>query len=1032
MGSETIRLVGPWLAVLCLGSAAWPAEPDWAVIEQQFTQLPVEARRLTGPLFWLHGDESPQRLQMYLEKVAEGGNGTLCAESRPHVDWLGEGWYRDLAICLESAKKHNLTMWIFDEKWWPSQMVAGKVPAQYGSKRLHATAANVTGPKRFMDGGYGGEGLVAVVAGKEVESGIDGDTLIDLSGAVRDGMLFWDVPAGEWKVMKFTWKFSGGRILVDGASRDCVDWFIRTVYQPHYDRFKDDFGKTIVGYFYDEPETLGDWGTEVSKVLAERKTDWKKALVAWKFQLAGEEHAAARYAYHEAFSEAWGRTMYGGMSRWCRDHGVLSIGHFNEHWMRYLDMNSCAGNMFQLGKHSDMGGIDMVCEQMHPGQRPPGIYQTPKLGSSITHVYHKADDITMCEMFGAYGQYLTYPEMKWLTDQMQVRGVNFMIPHSFNPRAPYDRDCPPYFYNGGYEPRWPLYRLYADYTSRLSLLLTGGRHVCPVAFLFSGNSFHVGRTVTPEDMTSALQDALFDCDWMPYEVFEGNARLSGKEIKLHQERYKILIVPPVEVIPYGTMAKAKAFFDAGGIVLGYGFLPSKSATLGHTAAEIAALREAVWGLAERPGLTAQRTSPAGGRSYYLAEKPTPEEIQQALVEDAGIHPTLEVIEGKTDGWLHVLHRVKSGRDVFLVCNQNHQGDVRRFKLRATARGEPECWDAMRNELTALPYQRVADDGVEFWLDLEADESVLLVFSPEREACPRRLARDAASVVRSVAIIREPVGPAPAPMPASRLTEPSLEACSWMWFPEGNPAVSAPPGTRYFRRVLPIPANRRIRQARFLITADNDFALTVNGKAAGKSNGGPNTWGSPVEIDVAGHLRAGTNVLAVAAVNTTDQPSPAGLIGRLAIDFDQGPPLLESIDRVWKTSDKQDAGWQAADFDDTSWLSAKEVARFGEGPWGLLGTQGAMTVSPLKADPFRGRCTLPAGPDLSRCRVYLEMDGLPALAAAVTVNGQPAGGFIGKPFCVNVGRFLKAGENVVEIAPVAPQQARLVFYATAPE
>ncbi len=78
--------------------------------------------------------------------------------------------------------------------------------------------------------------------------------------------------------------------------------------------------------------------------------------------------------------------------------------------------------------------------------------------------------------------------MKWWTDHMQVSGVNFMIPHSFNPRAPYDTDCPPYFYNGGYEPRWPLYRVYANYASRLSLMLNGGRHVCPVAVLFMGQS----------------------------------------------------------------------------------------------------------------------------------------------------------------------------------------------------------------------------------------------------------------------------------------------------------------------------------------------------------------------------------------------------------------------------------------------------------------------------------------------------------------------------------------------------------------
>ena len=45
----------------------------------------MEARRLTGPLFWLHGDETPARLELELAKVAEGGNGTFTTESRPHA-----------------------------------------------------------------------------------------------------------------------------------------------------------------------------------------------------------------------------------------------------------------------------------------------------------------------------------------------------------------------------------------------------------------------------------------------------------------------------------------------------------------------------------------------------------------------------------------------------------------------------------------------------------------------------------------------------------------------------------------------------------------------------------------------------------------------------------------------------------------------------------------------------------------------------------------------------------------------------------
>ena len=238
---------------------------------------------------------------MYLEKVAESGNGSFTAESRPHRDWLGEGWYRDLAICLEAAKKHDLEMWIFDEKWWPSQMIGGKVPAQYATKVLVAEArGRGRAARRSTAEGYGGERYVAAVAGRVADGGaIDGESLVDLAGSIKDGKLTWQAPAGKWKVIKFTHKQGpglgqGNAPSIDGASQDCADWFIQTVYQPHYDRFKADFGKTIPGFFYDEPETRGDWGTELNAVLAEWKVDWKKAYVAYKFQLAGEDDAAAQ------------------------------------------------------------------------------------------------------------------------------------------------------------------------------------------------------------------------------------------------------------------------------------------------------------------------------------------------------------------------------------------------------------------------------------------------------------------------------------------------------------------------------------------------------------------------------------------------------------------------------------------------------------------------------------------------------------------------------------------------------------------
>lgn len=1049
---RSLRILFGWLALAGAGAGAGAgavggpavaaaAEPGMAEVERQFRSLPMAARELTGPLFWLHGDESRERLEAHVGRVAAAGNGCFTAESRPHDDWLGEGWFRDLGICLEAAKRHGLKMWIFDEKWWPSQGVDGRVPPEHGAKRLVAEAVEVDGGTDYQADGHGGERYIATVAGRLDAGGrIEGDSLVDLRGHVTGGRLGWRAPAGKWQVIRFGHvqapplgqSYGGPKLSVDGASREAVEWFIRTVYQPHHDRFGGDFGTTIPGFFYDEPETRGDWGTELDATLAARGVDWKKAYVAHTLGLAGEDDVALRYQYLDALAETWGRVMYGGMAEWCHRHGVKSIGHFMEHDHLYLNRDFCAGDMMLLQKHSDMGALDLVCQQMYPGQRPHGIYQTPKLASSVTHAYAKAEQLTMCEIFGAYGQHVTYPEMKWLTDQMQVRGVNFMIPHSFNPRAPRDLDCPPFFHNGGFEPRYPLYRVYADYTTRLSLLLAGGSHVCPVALLFGGNAGQVGKMVPPEDMTSAIQDALYDCDWLPFEVLEGEtARVDGGVVALHDERYRVVVVPPVEVIPHATLDKVRRFFEQGGIVIGHGFLPTKSATPGKTAADIGALVRAVWGEAPQPGTGACRTSAAGGRSYLLGEKPSVAELVRVLRDDAGVPQLLEVVEGETGDWLHLLHRRKAGRDVILVCNQNHEGDARRFRFRSRCAGTPEAWDAMRNEIAALPVTR-AGGAVEFELVLEPMESVLLVFREGARALPARLDGSTRPLREPVPVVRDATPPElvipnrPPPEPGAG---PSLDGGVWVWFPEGNPAASAPAGTRCFRGALTVPPGRKVRGAQFIGTCDNSLVLHVNGREAGRSGTGVDDWQNLVRIDFTGLVVPGRNVIAIAGTNMLD--GPAGLIGRCEVSFEEGEPLVGRIDAGWKAHPGPAPRWTEADFDDAAWPAAVELAAYGQGPWGRRADDpkaGPLTASPVVSDPFVGHVELPAAADLAAERVCLEADAIaPEAAARITVNGAYAGGFIGRPFRLDVTAHLRRGTNRIVVEPFAPHGLRLVGY-----
>ncbi|MBP6965686.1 MAG: hypothetical protein KBC96_14920, partial [Armatimonadetes bacterium] len=603
----------------------------------------------------------------------------------------------------------------------------------------------------------------------------------------------------------------------------------------------------------------------------------------------------------------------------------------------------------------------------------------------------------------AYGQGITYPQMKWLCDWHQVRGVNFMIPHSFNPKAPNDTDCPPYFYADDAEPRWPLYRVWADYSSRLSLMLTGGKHVCPIAFLFCGQSKYVGKSVTPEAMTGVIQDALYDCDWIPYEVFEKDMQFSGRELALRDERYKVLIVPPVEIIPYPTLLKVREFFESGGIVLGYDFLPSKSATLGHTSSEVGALVDAIWGSGV-PGLEVKKTTEAGGRSYFLPGKITPKELLSVLAGDSWIEPVLYVDKGDTDGWLHVLHRVKSGRDVYLICNQQHEGEAKRFRILADcADAHPERWDPMRNEITSLP-----NDGEGFELTLEPMESALIVFNPNKGA--KRPEAITTQKPKSVIPVK---GNTAKPKTGD---DPNLLESPWVWYPEADPRTNAPPGTRWFRAEITMP-DRAVKGGRFLISADNEWVLYVNGQKAGQNNPGVNSWQKPKEVQITKFLRPGVNVLAIAATNITDKPSPAGLIGRYSIGLESGEPVVGSIDGSWKASDREVQGWMSVGFDDSAWPGAQVIAGYGDAPWGNIG----QFIMP--ANPFKGTCLVP---QLGKSRVYLEMENL-VEGASIKVNGKYAGGIIGRPFRLDVSKHLRAGSNRIEIEPYAPESVRLAVY-----
>ena len=209
-----------------------------------------------------------------------------------------------------------------------------------------------------------------------------------------------------------------------------------------------------------------------------------------------------------------------------------------------------------------------------------------------------------------------------------------------------------------------------------------------------------------------------------------------------------------------------------------------------------------------------------------------------------------------------------------------------------------------------------------------------------------------------------------------LPKPSFEGASWIWFPAGNPADSAPVASRHFRRAFDLPAGQEITAAEMQLTADDAFTLYVNGEEVVRSPRVQDAWRTATIVDIAAHLQPGRNVIAIEAVNA--QPGPAGLLATLEVEG-TGDPLGLVTDDAWVSAETPAEGWQQPDFDDSAWPMALEAAGYGSGPWGSSVTA-SVPPEPLLRREFA------AEKPIESARVYISGLGYYKLF----VNGERIG------------------------------------------
>ncbi len=572
------------------------------------------------PFLWMHGEDHAI-LTEELERIKESNIKAICVEARPHPDFGGEQWWSDMDVVMDFARKNDMKVWLLDDDRFPTGH-ANKAFSdgnnELSNEFLTSWSTDVVGPIKnsamiVQPVLKSDSKLIGAVACKRVSGDtteLDLGSCIDLTGNIKNGWLRFDVPEGLWRILLFftTHQGDGKLDYFNILNSESVRLLLDRVFEPHFERYGEDFGKTFTGFFSDEQEfanlpgydfqaRLGKnmkfipWSGELYARLQKR---WGDSLVTRLPALwydAMEQTGHIRFEYMDEVTKQLKHAFSDQVGDWCKAHGVIHVGHIIEDDNSHGRLGCSTGHYFRSSSGMGMAGIDVVLLQIMPGMNQVihqwvasdrdgefFHYGLGKMGSSLAHIDREKNGNAMCEIFGAFGWQEGISLMKWLADHMLSRGINYFVPHAFSPRSFPDLDCPPHFYARGNHPQFKYFGQLMKYMNRAAHLLTGGNYLAQIAVLYHAEAEWAGEAMLFQKPVRVFLENQMECDVIPADVFSKknpyHMTFDGR-ICIGKQSYEALVVPYSEYLPEEVARAVAALIEKGFPVFFVGGYPEK-------------------------------------------------------------------------------------------------------------------------------------------------------------------------------------------------------------------------------------------------------------------------------------------------------------------------------------------------------------------------------------------------------------------------------------------------------------------------
>lgn len=670
------------------------------------------------------------------------------------------------------------------------------------------------------------------------------EKIVDLTGKVSsDGTLAWDVPAGDWIIVRTGMTPTGTRnapTTEEGRGYE-VDKMNKEAAQAHFDAYA---GKILSMLSAHERNGIRHL---VADSYEQGSENWTEGFaehfrevygydpVRWLPVLTGRIIESAdrseRFLWdlRRLVADRIASGYVAGLREKCEENGIRlwleNYGHwgFPGEFLCYGGASHDLGGEFWLD-NIRLGAIECRC------------------ASSAAHIYGK--NVVSAEAFTAANAFRQTPHsMKARGDWAFTEGINHFVLHVYI-HQPWDERRPgmnawfgtdfnrhsTWFFKG---------KAYMDYVRRAHALLQQGRNVADIAYFIGEDAPKMTGAQNPPRPNG------YNYDYINGEVLLRDAQVKNGRIVLPGgASYRILVLPDQVTMRPELLAKLKQLVKEGATILGPA--PQRSPSMKNFPAcdeQVRSLAQELWGDCDGKSVT-ERTFGKGRLFSGIT-------LQDAF---ARLQIVPDVVCGTNYLWTH---RQTGTADIYFVTNQAKGSYSDTLSFRVTGK-QPELWDAVSGEIRDLPVFQEANGLTRIPLRFDEADSWFIVFRRRASSSPGRTAGNFPQA--------QPVMELSAPWKVSfngefGTPQKTIFETLHDWTSDSNPAIKYFSGTAVYEKEFAWQGPVQERCFLDLGLLESMATVKLNGKELAT------VWRVPYRVDISKVLKQGQNAVEIEVTNS---------------------------------------------------------------------------------------------------------------------------------------------------------------------